>query len=208
MVDKAYTVNQIFYSVQGEGVLQGVPMAFIRFSGCNLRCTVEDQGFDCDTEFVSGRKMLISDMVEQVRKLSDKVEWILLTGGEPMLQVDTNLAWDLAVNYGYKLSIETNGTMKIPEGVMEHLDWITVSPKALHTIRQRTCSEVRLLRSEGQEIPAGIYTYFDTVKHWVLSPAAIGNGVLVDSINWCFKLAKDNPRWRVSLPLHKRIGVL
>lgn len=130
---KSYLVNEIFYSLQGEGVRAGTPNLFLRFSKCNLACAKETHGFDCDTEFVSGRSLTQEKIVGELRRLSTTCEWVVLTGGEPALQLDRELI-DTLHDAGYKLAIETNGSFELPSG----LDWITVSPKmAEHAIRQR-----------------------------------------------------------------------
>ena len=121
---KQYRINEIFYSLQGEGVRAGCPSLFVRFSRCNLRCTVETHGFDCDTEFESGQELTIEEIRSRLAALSTECEWIVLTGGEPALQIDDALVEALH-SAGYKLAVETNGTLELPRG----LDWITVSPK-------------------------------------------------------------------------------
>ncbi|MES1244444.1 MAG: 7-carboxy-7-deazaguanine synthase QueE, partial [Acidobacteriota bacterium] len=118
----AYVVNEIFYSLQGEGVRAGTPNLFLRLSRCNLACAVETHGFDCDTEFESGRRLTLEEIVAELRQLSEACDWIVLTGGEPALQVDREMVDGLHAA-GYRLAIETNGSVELPPG----LDWITVS---------------------------------------------------------------------------------
>lgn len=133
-----YFVNEIFYSVQGEGRLAGTPMAFLRFGKCNLRCSIKNSGFNCDTEFESGRYISTEEILSELNNLNAPKGWLLVTGGEPALQVTQELVNTLKQN-GWKIAIETNGTIKLPEGI----DWICVSPKsAEHTIKQRTANEV------------------------------------------------------------------
>src|SRR5437867_12469899 len=86
-----YRVNEIFYSLQGEGGLSGTPMVFVRFSNCNLRCRWDTQGFDCDTEFVSGRTTTEGDILLEAARLNPKGGWLLFTGGEPGLQLTDSL---------------------------------------------------------------------------------------------------------------------
>ena len=80
-----YLVNEIFYSLQGEGVRAGAPSFFLRLAKCNLTCKAETHGFDCDTEFESGRWMTLPEILDELRQLSERCEWIVLTGGEPAL---------------------------------------------------------------------------------------------------------------------------
>ena len=133
---KTYAVNEIFYSLQGEGVRAGEPSLFVRFAGCNLACKVETHGFDCDTEFVSSRKLAAAEIIHELHALSSTCKWVILTGGEPGLQVDQELIGALH-SEGFQLAIETNGSIKLPDGI----DWIAVSPKvAEHAIRQLTAT--------------------------------------------------------------------
>jgi organic radical activating enzyme len=145
---RGYVVNEIFYSLQGEGVRAGTPNLFLRLSRCNLACKVETHGFDCDTEFESGRSMALDDIVAELRQLSANCDWVILTGGEPALQVDAEMIDGLHAG-GFKLAVETNGSIELPSGI----DWITVSPKvAEHAIRQRESiggSELAMAGSVG-----------------------------------------------------------
>ena len=112
-----YRVNEIFYSLQGEGFWTGTPMVFVRFSGCNLRCPF------CDTDHREGRPMRVEEIVQAVRA-AGSCKRVCLTGGEPLLQLDRELV-DALHQAGYTLHLETNGTRPVPEGV----DWVTLSPK-------------------------------------------------------------------------------
>lgn len=194
-----YRINEIFYSVQGEGVRAGCPSLFVRFSKCNLLCTVESHGFDCDTEFESGRDMSVEEIVVQLEHLSSNCEWIVLTGGEPALQVDETLVEALH-SAGYKLAIETNGSRELPEGI----DWITVSPKVREEeIRQRTANEVKYVRAKGQGIPETVVE----AQHRLISPAFSGDSLDPETLAWCLRLVQDHPEWRISVQQHKGWGV-
>lgn len=192
---KAYAVNEIFYSLQGEGVRVGTPNLFLRFAGCNLTCREETHGFDCDTEFVSSRKMTVPEIIGDLQELSRDCKWIILTGGEPSLQIDQELLDGLHAS-NYKLAIETNGSIALPGG----LDWITVSPKvAEHAIRQRTAHEVKYVRGYGQGIPKTVVE----AEHYVISPAFQGMDLDQRTLDWCIRLVKENPPWRLSVQQHK-----
>jgi len=192
---KQYAVNEIFYSLQGEGVRAGTPNLFLRFAGCNLTCMRETHGFDCDTEFVSSRKMTVEEIRGELVDLSRECKWIILTGGEPGLQVDQELVDRLHAD-GYKLAIETNGSVALPDG----LDWITVSPKvAEHAIRQRTAHELKYVRGYGQGIPKTVVKS----EHYVISPAFNGMDLDSKTLDWCIRLVKENPPWRLSVQQHK-----
>lgn len=190
-----YLVNEIFYSLQGEGVRAGTPNLFLRLSKCNLTCLQETHGFDCDTEFESGRWMTIGEIAAELRQLSETCDWVILTGGEPALQVDRELI-DGLHEAGYKLAIETNGSIELPPGI----DWITVSPKvAEHAIRQRTAHEVKYVRGYGQGIPKTVVE----AGHFLISPAFDGDRLDPRTLDWCIRLCKDNPPWRLSVQQHK-----
>ena len=125
--------------------------------------------------------------------------WVILTGGEPGLQVDEELVNHLHEK-GWKLAIETNGSVELVGG----LDWITVSPKvAEHAIRQTTAHEVKYVRGYGQAVPETVVV----AEHYLLSPAF--NGMEMDrrTLEWCIRLVKENPQWRLSLQQHKAMQV-
>lgn len=202
-MSKAYMVNEIFYSLQGEGLRAGTPNVFIRFSGCNLQCSVEDpdSGFDCDTEFTSGRKMNVAELVDAVFDLwptKDSAPNVIFTGGEPMLQLDEELVAAMRMA-GYYLAIETNGTKHIP--FADLLDWICCSPKsAEHTMRLAKANELKYVRNAGQGIPKpSIVAY-----NFLISPAFDASGMVSRAtLEHCIQLVKDNPKWRLSMQLHK-----
>ncbi len=190
-----YLVNEIFYSLQGEGVRAGTANLFLRFSRCNLACTAETHGFDCDTEFESGRRLTAAEIVAELAAVGEGCRWVVLTGGEPALQVDRELI-DTLHAAGYQLAIETNGSRALPAGI----DWITVSPKvAEHALRQRSADEVKYVRGFGQAIPATVVV----AEHFLISPAFDGEAVDRRTLEWCVRLVRENPRWRLSLQQHK-----
>lgn len=210
---KQYTVNEVFYSLQGEGIRAGCPSVFVRFTGCNLQCSLEPGklspgGFDCDTEFTSGRKLQAQELHDYmmevllaVRKppVSEK-PWCILTGGEPGLQVDNSLLEFLSPNW--QVAIETNGSIALPSVCVEEtlFDWITVSPKvAEHAIRQKRADEVKYVRAYGQPLPATVVQ----AKHYLISPAFNGTSLDKRTLQWCIDLCLKNPKWRLSPQLHK-----
>lgn len=208
-VEGKYRVNEIFYSIQGEGVLVGTPMTFVRFSDCNLRCAANNAaGFDCDTEFLSGQFMSLDEIAREcaaarVRECDGRIDmmtrpWMLLTGGEPALQVDRAFLQYFAA---WNIAIETNGTIALPEGI-EH---ICVSPKsAEHTLRQRVATEVKYVRRAGQALPEPSVD----AKYFLVSPAFAADGTISrEDLQWCERLVMENPQWRLSIQLHKILGV-
>ena len=173
----------------------GSPSIFLRFSGCNQQCRIETHEFDCDTEFVSGRKLEIPQIIAELKEIGDGCHWVVLSGGEPALQLDQELI-DQLHQAGYKLAIETNGSIELPVGI----DWITVSPKvAEHAIRQLRANEVKYVRGYGQAIPKTVVE----AEFKLISPAF--NGDLLDwkALEWCIQLVKENPEWRLSVQQHK-----
>ena len=196
-----YLVNEIFYSLQGEGKKAGTPMVFVRFADCNLRCSLVNAGFDCDTEFSSGRELSAEEILSEAQALNPKKGWLLFTGGEPGLQLDQALV-EAAHSAGWRLAIETNGTIKLPDGI----DWICVSPKsAEHTIRQRVANEVKYVRRHGMAIPEPSIE----AEHYLLSPAFQPNGAVArEDLEWIVQLIKENPqKWGLTIQYHKILGI-
>lgn len=197
---KNYHVNEIFFSIQGEGMRAGTANVFVRFAYCNMECRQEaglksPGGFDCDTEFESGRIMSAQDILAECLAVAPKCKSVIFTGGEPGLQVDGALIGLFHVEH-YYLAIETNGSVLLSQGI----DWITVSPKVSeHAIRQLTASEVKYVRGYGQGIPQP--TCF--APHKLISPATDGLNIDRKAVAWCVQLVKDNPEWRLSIQMHK-----
>ena len=192
---KTYKINEIFYSLQGEGGRAGEPSIFVRFSKCNETCKVETHGFDCDTEFISGTDMTLEQIQAAIAGLASTCKWIVLTGGEPGLQVDADFI-KFFKTLGYKFAIETNGTIELPAGI----DWITVSPKvAEHALRQKFASEVKYVRAHGQGIPEPLCKA--ELKY--ISPAWSADGLEKKNLEWCIKLCEEHPNWRLSCQQHK-----
>ena len=188
-----YTVNEMFLSLQGEGLRAGTVNVFVRFTGCNQTCKVETHGFDCDTEFASGVKMSAEDIKERIVELGGNDVAVIFTGGEPGLQVDAELINVLGNHY---LAIETNGSIELPSG----FDWITVSPKvAEHAIRQQRADEVKYVRNVGQGIPKPTCV----ADHKLISPATQDGRLDMVSLSHCIELVKQNPTWRLSVQQHK-----
>lgn len=201
---KTYRINEIFYSIQGEGVRAGTPNVFLRFSGCNLQCSQDNEaGFDCDTEFSSGVDYTLNDLIKKVQETGGKCRNVIFTGGEPMLQLKPGIL-SAFKQAGFYLAVETNGTIDM-EFARKWLDWICVSPKsAEHTIRVICADEVKYVRNEGQGIPKpSIHA-----DHKIISPAFLPSGwIAPETLAHCIELVKQNPEWRLSVQLHKLWGV-
>ena len=202
---RKYRINEIFVSVQGEGVRAGTVNVFVRFAGCNLKCAADEthSGFDCDTEFASGVNASAQDICEIVSEFSRQVNFnlpVILTGGEPALQIDDELVSALKGVSGL-LAIETNGTKALPDGI----DWICVSPKsAEHTLRVKKCHELKYVRNVNQGIPKPSIE----AEHFLISPAFEPDGSLKNqTLLHCVDLVKQNPNWRLSLQIHKFLNI-
>ncbi len=196
---KTYRINEWFFSLQGEGVRAGTANLFLRFSGCNLKCNKEEMGFDCDTEFTSGESWTLDQIVKNLKELSPDCQWVILTGGEPSLQVDDELIDRLKAE-GYKLAIETNGL----RAISPKIDWVTVSPKgAEHCLEQKVAHEVKYVRSYGMGIPKPTVV----AEHYLISPAFEADELPSKNLKWCLDLVKKNPPWRLSLQQHKFLNI-
>ena len=204
---KRYTVNEMFFSLQGEGARSGTANVFVRFSGCNMRCDLKagkgsPGGFACDTEFESGRAMTGAQIVTAALKLAPKAGLgVIFTGGEPALQLDQALVDSMRKAGFGPLCIETNGTIDIaPLG----LDWISLSPKvAEHSVRVKTCSEIRYVRGYGQGIPRPVAK----AQRKFISPAFSADSLDAQTLRWCVDLVKANPDWALSVQQHKTWGI-
>lgn len=190
-------INEIFYSLQGEGFYTGTPSLFIRLSGCNLQCPF------CDTEHIPYTDMTEREIIEEAEKCPAK--HVVITGGEPSLQLTDSLVEGLH-GVGKYVAVETNGTHELPSNV----DWITLSPKD-HFVQTdaaivlRRCNEIKVVFTE-QGLP-GEYAEIQADQHF-LQPCDVGDEarnaeILKRTIDYCLA----HPIWRLSLQTHKLIGV-
>jgi organic radical activating enzyme len=190
-------VNEIFYSLQGEGGRQGEASVFVRLQGCNLNCDF------CDTNFSEGNSIKLELIEKTVRKYSTK--WIIWTGGEPSLQLtDDILAF--FKNKGYLQAIESNGHRKLSE----LLDYVVVSPKGQNIAYAKKMNaavdEIRLPIGKGMAIPA--IKDLPAAKLYMLSPIfTSGKGSTRANIKYCVDYIKKHPEWRLSVQMHKLIGI-
>ena len=177
-------INEIFYSLQGEGYHTGIPAVFVRFSGCNLRCPF------CDTQHEEGTLMSDEDIAMEVAKYSTQV--VILTGGEPGLWIDEKLVDALHHERKY-VCIETNGTCRLPENI----DWVTCSPKEGAKINLDRIDEVKVVYV-GQDVSA----YLDlSASHYFLQPCSCANTEEV------IAYILQHPEWRLSLQTHKLLQI-
>ena len=196
-----YRINEVFKTIQGEGIRAGTVNVFVRFTGCNLTCRMEPGeksigGFDCDTEFASGEWFTKDQLIEWIIREAGDCRWVIFTGGEPALQIDKELV-DGLHNKDFRMAIETNGSIDV-SGL--GLDWICVSPKvAEHAVRQMTANEIKYVRNYGQAIPKPACIG----ENLLISPGYDGNQSNPRNMEWCIKLIMDNPAWRMSVQYQK-----
>jgi 7-carboxy-7-deazaguanine synthase len=192
-------VNEIFYSLQGEGGRAGEPSLFIRLQGCKAQHACYASGVRCDTEFTSGKAMTVEEIYAALQKITTRCTWIVWTGGEPTDQLTTSIVEYFALQ-GYSQAIETSGLNPVPEGI----DYIALSPKvAEHVIRKNfpsgNINELRYVRRPGQQIPRPSVI----ADHYYLSPHHEGETLNAASLQHCIQLCLDNPVWRLSVQQHK-----
>jgi len=194
-----YRINEIFYSLQGEAFHSGTPAVFVRFSGCNLRCTF------CDTQHQAGEMLSLQEIVNEVNKYPI-APLLVLTGGEPSLFIDEAFAAELKQKTGKKIFIETNGTRPLPD----NLDWVTFSPKTTF---------------EGGDLEPCVLTHCDELKVVYLSQdLAQYDGIeakyrflqpcFVEDLEQrkanmqaCVEAVKRHPNWRLSLQIHRVLNI-
>jgi 7-carboxy-7-deazaguanine synthase len=195
---KRYLVNEMFRSLQGEGANAGTVMTFVRFAKCNLACTKEVEGFDCDTDFAHGTWFTVDELVGAV-KACGPCGWVLFTGGEPSLQLDAGLV--AAVHHeGYNAAIETNGTRPVDR---LGLDWVCCSPKPGSTQVVLEADEFKFVIPPGGQLPV----VTGKSRRLLLSPAADGDTVIPEALATCISLVLDNPQFCLSVQQHKAWGV-
>ncbi len=195
-------INELFYSIQGEGFHSGTPAVFVRFSGCNLHCSF------CDTHHEEGKTMSESEIVDEVSRYP--AEWVILTGGEPSLFITEELVKALH-KAGKKVAVETNGTHPLPASV----DWVTLSPKDAFCegaeVKLQRCDELKLvfMPSKDGKAPAYITKYLSIpASHYYLQPCDTGDEKQNRDIRrQVFDYCLSHPRWSISIQLHKVLNV-
>ena len=209
----SYQVKEIFYTLQGEGANAGQPAVFCRFAGCNLWTGREQDRASavcqfCDTDFVGtdgtlGGKYLDADalagQIEAQWPAGDAAyRFVVMTGGEPLLQVDGALIAALHARR-FKIAVETNGTIAAPKGI----DWICVSPKAGAPWVQREGQELKVVWPQPSldlaELESANFT------HRYLQP--MDNVLRIENTQQCIAMCMQRPAWRLSLQTHKITGI-
>ena len=191
-------VNEIFYSLQGEGFYAGRAAIFIRLSGCNLNCHF------CDTKFGKYNNMTELEITKEVKQLSKECKFIIITGGEPTIQkIDTLI--ELLHKDGYYVAMESNGTKEPPSTI----DWLTISPKyeylgdfAKPVVK--SCNELKIIY-DGR---VDINDYGINAEHYYIQPCDVQdektNKKIIED---CIDIIKENPKWKLSLQTQKILKI-
>lgn len=207
-----YAVKEIFKSLQGEGAQSGRAAVFCRFSGCNLWSGREEDRASaactfCDTDFVGmdghggGRfanAETLATAIQSAWGSGVDARYVVLTGGEPLLQVDEPLV--AALNHlGFQIAVETNGTQAAPDG----LDWICVSPKGSEALALKSGHELKLVFPQD-DAPPEKFEHLD-FEHFWLQPmdGPDRDQATQAAVTYCL----THPRWRISLQTHKMMGI-
>lgn len=208
----SYAVKEMFLTLQGEGVNAGARAVFVRFAGCNLWSGREQDRATaickfCDTQFVGtdglgGGKFADADaLAEAVAGFwGEGVDhrFVVLTGGEPMLQVDGALV-DALHARGFRIAIESNGTLPVHPGI----DWVCISPKAGSTVVQRNGDELKLVWPQAGTDIAEIELW--DFAHFLVQPMDDANAA--SNVQAAVDFALTRPRWRLTLQAHKSLGL-
>jgi len=208
----AYAVKEIFLTLQGEGAQAGRRAVFCRFAGCNLWTGREKDRAKaicrfCDTDFVGtdgtlgGKYSDASSLAATIAAIWGEGagdRYVVLTGGEPMLQVDDALIKALH-EQGFTIAIESNGTLAIPRSI----DWICVSPKAGSELVQTSGDELKLVWPQPGSDVAGLAEL--DFAHRLVQPLDDPNAAA--NVQACIDLVMEDPRWRLSLQTHKSLGL-
>lgn len=211
----SYAVKEIFATLQGEGAHTGRAAIFCRFSGCNLwsgrqKDRTEASCSFCDTDFIGtdgpggGRFETAESLAQtisqywQQKSSSHKNRYVVFTGGEPLLQLDPPLIKATKAQ-GFTIAVETNGTIKAPEGI----DWLCVSPKPGLPLLQTEGSELKLVYPQ-QTLPPSLFENLDFSYFW-LQPKDDPHcwDATLQAVHYC----QAHPQWRLSLQTHKLIGI-
>ena len=203
-------VKEIFLTLQGEGMQAGRRAVFLRLAGCNLWTGREQdrataQCTFCDTDFVgmdgeNGGRYEAAALAGKVAALWESGErpLVVITGGEPMLQLDAALI-DALHARGFEIAVETNGTLPAPAG----LDWICVSPKAGTEVVQRSGDELKLVWPQSGTDPEALLGW--DFRHFLIQPMDCADAAAARQAAIDYVLA--HPRWRLSLQTHKLLGL-
>ena len=206
-----YRIKEIYFTQQGEGSNTGRDFVFVRFSGCNLWSGKEKNRKSaicqfCDTDFygtdgINGGIYSATQLIEKIKSLwvsrDDNIA-VVLTGGEPLLQVNDELVAALKQEQIY-IAVETNGTLDAPD----HIDWICMSPKANTEIKLKKGNEIKVIFPQESLDPEK-FSLFD-FSEFYLQP--MDSNKYQENLNATITYCQKNPKWKLSLQTHKILGI-
>ena len=207
----SYRIKEIYFTQQGEGSNTGRDFVFVRFSGCNLWSGKEKNRKSaicqfCDTDFygtdgINGGVYSATQLIEKIKSLwvsrDDNIA-VVLTGGEPLLQVNDELVAALKQEQIY-IAVETNGTLDAPD----HIDWICMSPKANTEIKLKKGNEIKVIFPQESLDPEK-FSLFD-FSEFYLQP--MDSNEYQENLNATITYCQKNPKWKLSLQTHKILGI-
>jgi 7-carboxy-7-deazaguanine synthase len=192
----SYAVKEIVKTLQGEGAQAGRPAVFCRFAGCNLACSF------CDTDFTGGQSYvsaeLLVEAIEQTWQGGRDHRFVVLTGGEPLLQVDGTLIEQLHTR-GFEIAVETNGMFEAPAGI----DWLCVSPKSRDGLKLDHGDELKLVYPQD-DVPPEAFAHL-AFRRFSLQP--MDGPALADNTARAIAYCLAHPQWQLSLQTHKYLGI-
>ena len=210
-----YSVKEVFYTLQGEGLQAGKPAVFCRFAGCNLWSGRDlDRASAicrfCDTDFVGtdgtlgGKYASAASLADRIASLWPSIDdlhrLVVMTGGEPLLQLDRSLI-DTLHERGFSIAVEINGTIVAPEGI----DWLCVSPKAGAPWIQTHGQELKLVYPQPDLMPDSLPWSTLRFEHYLLQPmdGPTAAKTTAAAVAYC----QAHPQWRLSVQTHKMLGI-
>ena len=207
----SYRIKEIYFTQQGEGSNTGRDFVFVRFSGCNLWSGKEKNRKSaicqfCDTDFygtdgINGGIYSATQLIEKIKSLwvsrDDNIA-VVLTGGEPLLQVNDELVAALKQEQIY-IAVETNGTLDAPD----HIDWICMSPKANTEIKLKKGNEIKVIFPQ-ESLDLEKFSLFD-FSEFYLQP--MDSNKYQENLNATITYCQKNPKWKLSLQTHKILGI-
>jgi 7-carboxy-7-deazaguanine synthase (Cx14CxxC type) len=214
-LDVSYAVKEIFLTLQGEGAQAGRRAVFLRFAGCNLWSGLEKDRASaicqfCDTDFIgmdgeNGARFAdanaLADKVAQIWGEGADHRYVVMTGGEPMLQVDAALVTALHQN-GFEVAMESNGTIAAEPSI----DWVCISPKAGSDVVQRSGNELKLVWPQSGSNTSEMEGW--DFAHFLIQPMDSGSeSINQANIASATEFVQCNPKWRLSLQNHKILGL-
>lgn len=206
-----YAVHSCFATLQGEGVHTGTPATFIRFSGCNYwsgkaRHKATSECPFCDTDFVGtggvgGGRYSAVELAGLARSFNDTIQWVVCTGGEPLLQLDRELV-DALHQQGFKVAVETNGSVAL-DGDRMGIDWVCCSPKSIDRQQLTQADELKLI------YPAQHPVQWQHIQapYRSLQPMDGAANIREQSTKMAIRYVLSHPGWRLSVQTHKDLGL-